>query len=241
MKESSMRKVTLFATVAALLAGIAVSHGADITGKVKFDGKAPRGRLIKMDSDPYCVEHHGDKKPRSEEVLVNENGTLKNVLVFIRQAPAGKKYDPPTEAVVLDQEGCTYHPRVFGVQAGQPITIRNSDNTLHNVNISPKENSAANFAQPKKGDQREHKFGKVEIVVPFKCDVHPWMGAYCGVFDHPFFSVTGDEGSFSLKGLPAGKYTVEAWHEKLGTQTMEVTVGDADTKEIEFTFKPAAE
>jgi len=236
-----MRKITLFASVIALAASAAVSRAADVTGKINFDGTAKKGRVIKMDADPYCAEHHGETKPRSEELLVNENKTLKNVLVFIRQAPGGKKYDAPSAAVVLNQEGCTYHPRVFGVQAGQAITIRNRDNTLHNVHATPKANAEMNFAQPKKGDEKQHKFDKVEIIVPFKCDVHPWMGAYAGVFDHPFFSVTGDDGAFSLKGLPAGKYTVEAWHEKLGTQTMEVTVGEADKKEIEFTFKPAAE
>jgi plastocyanin len=235
-----MRKATLF-ICAALLAGVARSHGAEITGSVKFDGKAPRGRVLKMDADPYCVEHHGEKKPRSEEVVVNENNTLRNVMVFIREAPGGKKYDPPADPVVLDQLGCTYHPRVFGVQVGQTIVIRNSDNTLHNIHATPKANAEMNFAQPKKGDEKQHKFGKPEIVVPFKCDVHPWMAAYCGVFDHPFFSVTGEDGKFSLKGLPAGTYLIEAWHEKYGTQKTEVSVGDDDLKQIEFTFKPAAE
>jgi hypothetical protein len=134
---------------------------------------------------------------------------------------------------------CTYTPHVSGVQAGQPIEVSNSDNTLHNVNVQPKKNPGFNFAQPIPGMKTVKKFANPEIMIPFICNVHPWMKSYVGVVGHPFFAVSGDTGQFEIKGLPAGSYVIEAWHEKLGTATQNVTVGAGETKTLNFSFKKA--
>jgi hypothetical protein len=137
---------------------------------------------------------------------------------------------------VLNQQGCHYTPHVFGVQVGQPLDILNSDDTLHNVHAAAQVNQEFNLGQPFKGMKTTRTFDKPEVMIPFKCDVHTWMNAFVGVLAHPYFAVSADGGKFSLKTLPPGTYEIEAWHEKLGTQTQTVTVGEKETKEITFTF-----
>jgi hypothetical protein len=150
-------------------------------------------------------------------------------------------FDPPTEVAHIDQKGCRYHPHVFGVRVGQQIEISNSDDTLHNIHAMPKSNPEFNTAQPMQNMKMTQKFDKPEIMVPFKCEVHGWMNAYVGVVDNPYFAVSDESGKFELKGLPPGTYTIEAVHEKMGTQTASVTIGEKETKDISFTFKaPAA-
>jgi len=139
--------------------------------------------------------------------------------------------------VVISQTSCMYEPHVFGLQTGQKLEILNSDSTLHNINCQAKLNKKFNIAQPTKGMKSAKTFDQPEVGVPFKCNVHPWMTAYAGVFSHPFFAVSGADGSFSIKNLPAGTYTLEAWHEKLGVQTQKVTVADGESKEISFSFE----
>lgn len=218
----------------------AVSRGTDIsmysgtvTGKVNFKGTAPQPRRVRMDAE--CSAFHSEPV-LSENVVVNSNNTLKWTFVYVKQGLEGKTFDPPGEPVVFDQHGCKYDPHVFGVQAGQPIKILNSDPLLHNIHALPEVNRPFNFGMPRKGEERLQSFRKPEIMVKIKCDVHPWMGAYCGVVDHPYYAVTGDDGSFTIKNLPAGTYVLEAWHEEFGTQTMEVTVGDNETQMVDFTF-----
>jgi hypothetical protein len=135
---------------------------------------------------------------------------------------------------------CRYTPHVFGVRVGQPLDITNSDPTLHNIHATPKNNAEFNQGQPIQGMKTTKTFTTPEVMVPFKCDVHGWMNAYVGVLDHPYFATTGTDGKFSLKSLPPGTYTIEAWHERLGAQTQSVTIGAKETKEVNFTFKPAA-
>jgi plastocyanin len=142
----------------------------------------------------------------------------------------------PSTAVVLDQKGCRYVPHVLGVQVGQPVEVLNSDPTLHNVHAVPMSNSEFNTGQPLQGMKRAHTFTAREVMVPFKCDVHPWMHAYIGVLDHPFFAVSGADGSFQLTGLPPGTYTIEAWHETLGARTQTVTIGAKETGNVAFSF-----
>jgi len=207
----------------------------DISGKVLFEGNAPKPVLIPMNSDPTCIAQH--KQPVTfTDVQVNSNGTLKDVLVYIKDGLAGRKYDPPTTKAVFDQRGCLYSPHVLAIQAGQNLEFENGDATLHNVHCIPRMNPEFNAALPVQGMKLTKKFDHPEIIT-VKCDVHRWMRAYIGVFNHPFFAVTGNDGSFVIKGLPAGEYTIETWHEKYGTQQMKVSVGASDVKTCDFKYK----
>ena len=208
-----------------------------VTGAVKFEGTAPAATKVKMNADPICQQQHTEPV-MSEEVVVNSNNTLKNVFVYVKEGVSGS-YSAPTEPVVLAQKGCWYLPHVFGIQVGQPLQIVNDDATLHNVNSKSKgkTNKPFNIAQPTKDMKTEKKFSEVEVLVPFKCNVHPWMHAFAGVVNNPFYAVTDDSGNFTIKGLPAGTYTIEAVHEKYGPQTQQVTIGDGESKAAEFTFK----
>ena len=172
-----------------------------------------------------------------ENVVVNDNNTLRWVFVYVKEGLGGRTFTEPAEPVVLDQSGCIYHPHVFGVQTGQAIKILNSDPLLHNIHALPEVNRSFNFGMPNQGDERERNFRVPEIMVKIKCDVHPWMSAYAGVLDHPHFSVSGDDGAFSIEGLPAGTYTIDAWHESYGAQTQTVTVSDGEVTSVNFTFE----
>jgi plastocyanin len=211
------------------------AQAGDVTGKITFDGTAPKPQRLRMDADKVCkAAHKGDV--HGQEVVLNSNGTLRNVLVYVKEGLKGKKFNPPSQKVIFDQIGCVYTPHVLGIQTGQELEVVNSDPTLHNVHSLSKINPAFNVAQPKKGMKLNKKFEKPEIF-KVKCEVHTWMGAYMGVFEHPFFAVTGDDGTFNLKKLPPGEYTLEAWHEKYGTQTMKVKVGASDTQTANFAFQ----
>ncbi len=207
-----------------------------ITGKITFEGNAPKMQVIRMSSDPLCMSEGAT----SEVLIVGPGNGLQNVFVYVKDGLGDRTFQAPKTPVVLDQEGCQYLPHVFGVQVGQPVRILNSDATLHNVHAVPKVNSEFNFGQPNKGDERMRTFDKPEIMVPFRCDVHGWMNSYGGVVPHPFFSVTKDDGSFEIKGLPEGTYTLEAWHERLGTQTASVTSDGKSPVTATFTFKGEA-
>ncbi len=215
------------------IAGTALA--GDVSGKVSFQGTAPKATLLRMDADKVCKTAHKDPQ-KSEEVIVNSNNTLKNVLVYVKDGLGSKKFDAPSKKLTFDQKGCMYTPHVLGIQAGQELEVMNSDPTLHNVHSLSKDNPSFNVAQPMKGMKRSFKFDKPEVF-KVKCEVHTWMGAYIGVFSHPFFAVTGDDGSFTLSKLPAGEYTIEAWHEKYGTQTAKVKVDAAGKATADFKFK----
>ena len=205
-----------------------------ITGHIKFEGKAPTPRVIRMDSDQLCMP----EGPNTSEVIVVGPGNgLQNVFVYVKDGLGDRKFPAPKTPVVLDQKGCKYSPHVFGAQVGQPVSIVNSDPTLHNVHAVPKSNDEFNFGQQKKGMETTRTFEKPEVMVPFRCDVHGWMNAYAGIVPHPFYAVSKPDGSFEIKGLPAGTYTIEAWHERLGTQTMKVTVDGKAGAMASFAFK----
>lgn len=211
------------------------SKAANVAGRVLIEGAVPANAAIKMASDPYCSRANTDGT--SLETFVVSNGGLDNVFVWVKDGLGNYHFDVPAEAVKVDQVGCRYTPHVFGVRAGQPLEILNSDETLHNVNARGEINQPFNIGQFQRGMKNTATFTAQEVMIRFKCDVHPWMNAYAGVVNHPYFAVTKDGGKFDLKHLPAGTYTVEAWHEKLGTQTQSVTVADNDAREITFTFK----
>ena len=209
-----------------------------VTGKVTFDGEPPVRTPVKMAADPNCKP---GPESLSETQIVSADKGLKNVFVYVKDGLGNAVYETPTKPIVLDQVGCRYEPHVFGVFAGQPVEIKNSDPTLHNVHAIPKSNEEFNFGQEPSTPPGTKTFTKPEIGLSFRCDVHGWMRAYANVVTHPFFAVTGNDGSFAIKGLPAGTYTIEAWHERLGTQQTKVTISDsAAAATASFSFKPEA-
>jgi len=210
----------------------------NIEGVVAFEGAAPTNAPIKMSADPVCVK--ANATPQAQETYEVADGKFANVFVYVKDGLGSFSYDPPAGPVTIDQHGCRYHPHVFGIRVGQELDIINSDPTLHNIHALPKGNSEFNTGQPIQGMKTMHMFTAKEVMVPFKCDVHGWMNAFVGVLDHPFFQTTGADGKFSLKGLPPGTYTIEAWHEKAGTQTAQVTIGAKETKQANFSFKAPA-
>ena len=207
-----------------------------ITGAVTFAGKAPKPRPLPMDSDPQCAKVNPGAT--SEVALVGPGNGLKNVFVYVKDGLGSRRYAVPASPVQLDQKGCVYVPHVFGVQVGQTVLLSNSDPLIHNVHALPKNNREFNFGQPAKTPPVERVFEQAEIGLPFKCDVHGWMNAYVNVVPHPFFAVTTDDGSFEIKGLPEGTFTLELWHERLGTQTQQVTVSAAAPAKVSASFKP---
>jgi len=207
---------------------------ASIAGTIRYEGAAPKLPPIKMDADPGCAKKHSG--PVQPEILVlGADNALANVLVRVKSGLPAYQFSPPPEPVVLDQRGCRYAPHLTGVQVGQAFKILNSDELLHNVHSMSKVNAQFNRAMPAAVKEVEFSFTSVETF-RVKCDVHPWMNAWVSVLDHPFFAVTGTDGRFEIEGLPAGTYEIEAWHEKLKSQTASVTVGDGEAGSVEFSF-----
>jgi plastocyanin len=240
-KESSMRvtgnRLWLAAgfVVMSVWPGVATA-ASSVSGTVTFAGKPPALKPLSMDADPACAKKHSGPVPN--EMLVLGNGsTMGNIMVFVSKGlPAGKTYPAPKTPVVMDQKGCVYVPHVMGIQVGQPYKILNSDGILHNVHTLPKVNKAFNRAMPANLKEVTTQFEREEAIFHTKCDVHPWMSAYVGVFNHPFYSVTGTDGKFTISGLDPGTYEITAWHEKLGTQTASITVAANDKKTQDFKF-----
>jgi len=207
----------------------------DVKGTATLEGTAPKNEPIKMNADPVCMK--ANKDPQFQETYtVSSDGKLANVFVYVKDGLGNYVYDPPTAHATIDQKDCRYHPHVFGIRVGQTLDVVNSDPTLHNIHALPKANSEFNTGQPVPM-KTEHIFTAKEVMVPFKCDVHGWMNAYVGVLDHPYYALTDKDGKFELKSLPPGTYTIEAWHEKLGTTSQTVTLGQKETKDVIFTFK----
>ncbi len=213
--------------------------GASISGTLHFTGTPPANPPIDMSEEAACKAKH-TTPPTDPQVLV-ANGQLANAFVYVKGGlPAGATYPAPAEPVVIDQDGCLYRPRVFGLMVGQALEIRNSDPVLHNIKAVPTANRGFNISQPTQGMKTTRKFDTAEVMVPLECNVHGWMNAHVGVMAHPFFAVSGADGTFTIRGLPAGTYELEAWHEKLGTRTVSVTVTEGGTATAEVSFGPSA-
>jgi hypothetical protein len=216
---------------------VAVDPGtaASVSGEVRYQGPQVKPVPIDMGADPACAKSNAEPV-YAQDLVVNSNGTLRNALVFIKDGLPPGKYPLPKSQPSLDQKGCMYHPRVIGVMVGQEFQIGNSDPTMHNIHPSPKENREWNRAQIQGGAPFHDHFSHKEIAVPVKCNVHPWMKAWIAVLEHPYFAVTGEDGSFEIQGLPPGDYTIEVWHEKLGTMDQKVTLAPKQAGHADFTL-----
>lgn len=235
------RIYSIFLGIFVLAWFVSCAQAASVHGTIKYDGAGPNFKEIKMDADPICQSlHSGPVLPQT--LVLGDGNTMANVFVRVKGGLSAKQYPAPTEPVVLDQKGCFYEPHVFGVMVGQPLKILNPDGTLHNVHAMSKVNPEFNLAMPKFRTETTKTFDKEEFIFAFKCDVHPWMLAWGSVMTHPYFAVTKKDGTFTIDNLPAGTYEIEAWQEKLGTQTASVTLAEGESKEISFTFsKPSKE
>jgi plastocyanin len=207
-----------------------------ISGKVTFTGTAPENEPIDMEGEPDCAAAYTEP-PTAETYVVGPGGELANAFVYVKEGLGEMAFPAPTTPVTLDQSGCRYHPHVLGVQVGQPLEIVNSDPVGHNIHPVPAENRGFNLSQPKQGMTSEKTFTQPEVMIPVGCDVHNWMSAWIGVLNHPYFAVTGEDGSFELPNLPPGTYTIAAWHEDLGEQTQEVTVEASGAATADLTFQ----
>ena len=230
------RKVLLILIFTAFVTSInTIAMAGTITGTVTYEGAIPKFREIKMDADPICLSKHG-KKVFPQTLVLGPDKTMANVFVRVKDGIFDDTYPAPIEPIIITQEGCMYDPHVIGLMVGQPLKILNPDGTLHNVHVLSKINPEFNLAMPKFRRETTKVFGKAEFMFPIKCDVHPWMSAWISVMDHPFFDITGEDGEFRIESVPSGRFTVEAWHEKLGTVSESVLVSPGSESKISFTF-----
>lgn len=218
-------------------APIDAATAATITGTVKLDGTAPKLVHLKTDSDPYCSKMHASSPLMSEEVVVDKNNDLENVVVYIKAGLENRSFPTPSETVELDQTGCQYKPHIVALMVNQPLAIVNSDQTTHNIHPTPANNRDWNKSQPPGAEKITDSFAREEVAIPVKCNVHSWMKAYIAVLKNPFYVVTKADGTFEIKGLPPGDYTVAAWQEKYGSTEQKITVGPKETKKVDFVFK----
>ncbi|MHC4939106.1 MAG: carboxypeptidase regulatory-like domain-containing protein [Planctomycetota bacterium] len=210
-----------------------------IAGSVKWEGTAPKRRAIDMGADKYCEKcYEGQDKPRSETAVVGANGEFANVFVYIKaDGLKGWKFPKGTATRVIDQLNCRYIPHVIGAQVGDELNVKNSDSTMHNIHANPKDGGDDwfNQGQPNKGDVYKTTIDTAGFF-RMKCDVHGWMTNYICVLNHPLFAVTGEDGKFTIPNVPAGTYTLVAWHEKYGTKEASITVADGAAASASFTF-----
>jgi plastocyanin len=214
----------------------AAAGSARITGTARFEGEVPNLRPVSMSADPACEAKH-DGPVASDALVLGDGQSLGNVFVKVTGGLPERRWPVPADPVIIDQEGCLYVPKVVGAMAGQQVKFLNSDGILHNVHGRPTVNRPFNIGMPPQVTEASQTFSQPEDMFQVKCDVHPWMNAYIAVLPHPYFDTTEADGSFEIAGLPAGTYELEAWHERLGTQTANVTVGDGEVGTVELVFR----
>ena len=227
-----MRLNRRFLGFAALVASLQIISAGDVTGKITLKGTPPPEKDIPM--DPACGKLHPTKKTKL--YVVGAGGELADTFVYVKDGLTGKEFPVPEKPNLIDQVGCEYVPYVSGLMTGQKLLVRNSDPLLHNVRSNAVINQAFNKSTPIEGMKFDHVFATKEVMVPFKCDVHGWMSAYVGVLDHPYFGTTAADGTVVIANLPPGTYTIEAWHEQLGTRTQQVTIGAKESRDVSFSF-----
>ena len=220
------------ATTPAAATPIDPATAATVSGMVKFEGAAPKAASIDMSQDPNC------KGANKAENIVAADGHLANVFVYVKEGLGNRTFAAPTEAITLDQSGCRYHPHVLGVMAGQSLKIVNSDATTHNIHPTPQNNREWNESQAPQSAPLDKNFAREEIMLPVKCNQHPWMKMYVNVTKSPFYAVSGADGKYEIKGLPPGDYTLAFVHEKFGEKTQKVTLAAKDSKTVDVSFAP---
>jgi plastocyanin len=208
----------------------------EITGEVQFQGTRPHPQTLNMAEDPECIQENQGREVYIQDGAVNSNSTLPNAFVYVKSGAQGQ-FTPPAQDVALDQQGCIYVPHVLGIMVGQTLEVINSDFTTHNIHVMPKNNPEWNTSQPPGAAPLYKKFDHPEIMIPIKCNEHPWMKSYIGVVTNPFYAVTDTQGRFTIKGLPAGTYTIETWTATFGTQEKTVTVRSNEAATLDFTLK----
>jgi plastocyanin len=211
------------------------ASAATLTGKAVLEGRPPAKKPIRMGEEPECAKLHKGAV-HEEDAVVGAGGALANVFVHVKSGLEGKSFAPPAEPVKIDQRACTFHPRVFGIRTGQTLLVSNSDPVSHNIHPMPKNNREWNQGQAPGAPVLERDFARAEIMIPVKCNVHSWMRSWIGVVEHPFFAVTGAEGTFRIGGLPPGEYELEAWHERFGARSAKVTLAAGATAAADFRF-----
>ncbi len=227
-------------------AGSSPAEAATLRGRVVFEGTPPKRRSIDMSAEPHCAQMR--EGFLAETVVVGENGGLQNAIVYVSKGTAGMRFEPKAGevliamepnagTVLIDQVGCTYRPHVIAVMVGEMFRFRNSDPVTHNVHSLAAMNDQFNLSQSTQGQVNAFSFNSPELAARIKCDTHPWMGCWIAVFDHPFFAVTYEDGTFSIGGLPPGEYEISAWQEKLECGPQTVKLAAKETKELTFTFK----
>jgi len=214
---------------------------ATLRGKVTFAGRRPTPQAIRIDEDATCVQLNKGRL-LDESILIGKGGTLASVFVYVKKGLEGKRFAPPPagQVVTIDQKNCRFEPHVLGVRVGQTLRVTNSDPVTHNIHPQPQMNYEWNQSQEQGAEPLERKFVRPEMFIRVKCNVHSWMRAYVSAMEHPYFAVTGADGSFAIPNLPPGDYVLEAWQEKLGTREIAVTLAPSEQKPVEFTFTGAS-